>query len=235
MTGTLTFKRYPGRFMLIGKDGDASVAIYGATGRSPSSLARKFINTGNAVYMTASDATVAIQGNPDLLEYPALQVFENGIVIANGNHINRIENLAARDARQQLSYALSEEAYEPDEYRTPRITGCIVEYGGKVEGALHIVRSASDGIDHSSWSVDLQEGNAHFISTYIGDDVVPTPSFKGDPIAMKMSFGSASKASRAVFDALSPQEGEADYRVGVIAAYWKHGSEPDISVVNRLS
>ena len=41
--------RYPGRFLALGMDGNAYVALYGATGRSPSSLARRYVHEGNAI------------------------------------------------------------------------------------------------------------------------------------------------------------------------------------------
>lgn len=225
---------YPGRFIIVGRDAGESVVIYGATGRSPSSLARKFVQNGNGIFMGGVDDTVK-QGNPELLEYPAVQLFEKGIVVANGTHIARITELQSRDARQQLSYALADEAYEPDEYRTPRITGCIIESGTGVDGALHIVRSAPDGIDHSSWSVSFEEGKGFYVGTYIGEDVKPTPAFAGDPLTVDLKFGSPEGAAQAVFDAFAPKEGALDYRVGVIAVYKKHGAEPEIAIVNRIS
>lgn len=232
-TGPFLF-RYPGRFIVIGKDAGSSVVIYGATGRSPASLARRFIQKENEIFMTAADETVSREGNPALLEYPAVRIFQNGIVVANGTQIQHITELQSRDARAQLSYAMNEEAYEPDEYRTPRITGCIVETETRVQGALHIVRSASDGIDRSSWNVQFEEGMGSYIGTYIGSDVKPTPSFDGTPLSIPLSFGSAESAARTFFDAFEPPEGEMDYRVGVIAVYKKLGSLPEIAIINRL-
>ncbi|MFA5876980.1 MAG: IMP cyclohydrolase [Candidatus Paceibacterota bacterium] len=225
---------YPGRFMIIGKDAGAYVAVYGATGRSPSSLARRFVQKGNGIFMGGVDETVK-QGNQELLEYPAVQILDNGIVVANGTHIKHITELQSRDARQQLSYALTEEAYEPDEYRTPRITGCIIESSKGVDGALHIVRSASDGIDHASWSLSFEEGVGSYIGTYIGDDVKPTPSFAGDPISVPLTFGSAKNAAKGIFDLYAPKVGQLDYRVGVIAIYKKLGEQAEIAIVNRIS
>ena len=231
--------RYPGRFIVIGQDGVSSVAIYGATGRSPSSLARRFVRRDSEIYMTAIDATVAREGNAELLEYPAVKVFKNGVVVANGRQIENITELQSRDAKKQLNYALSEEAYEPDEYLTPRITGCIVEIseigGVRVDGGLHIARSAHNGIDRSSWTVPFESGAGLFISTYGGDDVKPTPSFSGDPRPVGLSFGSAQKAAESVFASFAPPGGETDYRVGVIAIYKRLGQEPEIAIVNLIS
>jgi IMP cyclohydrolase len=219
--------------MAIGKDDKSLVVIYGATGRSSSSLARRFVENGNEVFMTAIDDTVEKKGNVTLLEYPAVRMFENGIVVANGRHINDISNLESRDARQQLSYALSEEAYEPDDNRTPRITGCVVESRGSLDAALHIVRTATDGIDHASWTVPLTSYTGLFISTYGGHDVNPAPSFKGDPLPIRMSFGSAESAAEAVYASLTPPQGEPDYRVGVCAIYKRIGEPGELAIVNR--
>ncbi|TSD06177.1 MAG: IMP cyclohydrolase [Parcubacteria group bacterium Greene0714_7] len=226
--------RYPGRFLIIGKDADSYVVVYGATGRSPSSLARRFVQKGNGIFMGGIDDTVK-QGNQDLLEYPAVRIFDNGIVVANGKHIEQITELQSRDARQQLSYALAEEAYEPDEYRTPRITGCIIESSKGMDGALHIVRSASDGIDHASWSVSFESGKGEYVGTYIGEDVKPTPSFAGVPLSVPLQFGSAKSTAQAIFDSYTPPQGGIDYRVGVIAVYKKLGEQAEIAIVNRIS
>jgi IMP cyclohydrolase len=224
--------RYPGRFIILGKDGEAYVAIYGATGRSPSSLARRFVQEEGEVFMTAVDDTVSKEKNPELFTYPALKLFENGLAVANGRQIEHIPGIDAREARKQLSFALSEEAYEPDENNTPRVTGLLAERGDTVEGALHIARFAPDGIDRSSWEVPFESGKGLFISTYRGDDARPAPSFQGDPLPLALSYGSAQKAAQGVFDSLAPRAGEADYRVGVVAAYLSPRNS-EIAIVNK--
>lgn len=229
----LKTKRYPGRFLAVGVDGDAYVLLYGATGRSPSSLARRFVQKDNAVFMGGVDATVAREGNPELLEYPAVKLFSNGAVVANGRQIENVSGVESREARKQLSYAMSEEAYEPDEYYTPRITGLISFASGSADAAIHIARFAPDGIDRSSWTVPLESGAGLYISTYVGADVKPTPSFSGDPLPVSFSFGDAKQAAQTVFDSLKPPKGEMDYRVGCVALYLKEGSS-NISIVNKL-
>jgi photosystem II stability/assembly factor-like uncharacterized protein/IMP cyclohydrolase len=186
----------------------------------------------DAVFMGGVDDTVN-QGNPELLEYPALRLFENGAVVANGRQIENITSLENREAKKQLSYAMSEEAYEPDEYKTPRITGCIVKTSSGMDAAIHIARYAVDGIDRSSWAVPLVSGEGRYISTYGGADVKPTPSFSGEPLAVSLNFGDAKTAAKACFDALAPSQGDADYRVGTIALYIKDGYS-NIAIVNKL-
>ncbi len=234
MKDPLSF-RYPGRFIAVGSSasGEAAVVVYGATGRSPSSLARRFVRDGDGIYMGGIDDTVG-SGNRELLEYPAVRLFPNGVLVANGRHIERIDRLESRDARKQLSYALSEEAYEPDEYRTPRITGCVVESGGTPDAALHIVRSAPDGIDRSSWSVSLEPGKGMYVGTYAGGDVKPTPSFSGGPLSIEFPFKNAREAAEGFFASYAPKAGEADYRVGVVAVFKIFGGGSEVAIVNRL-
>lgn len=232
MIELLKGKRYPGRFIALGMDNGAYVALYGATGRSPSSLARRFYEEDGGVYMGGIDDTVNTHHTPELLEYPAVRFFPNGVVVANGRQIEHITSIENRDARKQLSYALSEEAYEPDEYNTPRITG-LISFASRIpEMALHIARIAPDGIDRSSWSVVSEDGKGMFISTYGGEDVKPTPSFSGDPLPVQLNFGDEKTAVRAVFDALTPPKGEMDYRVSCIAVYIKNG-ETKTAIVNN--
>jgi IMP cyclohydrolase len=184
--------------------------------------------------MAAADDTVSREKNPELFEYPALRLFENGLAVANGTQIEHLTRLETRDAKKQLSYALSEEAYEPDEYKTPRITGIIVDSGSKIEAALHIARYAVDGIDRSSWHIPLVPGEGRFISTYGGEDARPASSFAGEPVPLKLTFGSAEEAAREIFDAFAPPSGAADYRVGVVAAYLYSDKAPEIAIVNRI-
>jgi len=230
--------RYPGRFIIVGQDAGSGVLIYGATGRSPSSLARRFVEQGDGIYMTGVDATVRIQGNPDLLEYPAVKFFSNGVVAANGNHIDRIESLGVLGgALETLSLAFGEEVtYEPDEYKTPRITGCILEnekYG--LDMALNLVRSDIENDPHRSyWRVAGENGQGSYIATYEGNDVRPTPPFSTDPIRVVIDFGSAEKAVHEAYSYLAPKEDEPDYRVGIIAVYKKKDLEPNVAIINKL-
>ena len=212
--------------------------IYGATGRSASSLARRFVEQGDGIYMAAVDATVAIQGNPELLEYPAVKFFGNGILAANGKHIELVESPDAfGTARDTFARSFDGKvASEPDEYRTPRITGSIVEVADGYDAALHVVRSG-EGNDPrvSYWSVPLEEGKGSFISTYTGEDARPTPSFTSKPLPLPLHFGSAEAAARAVYEALAPRKGRSDYRIGVVVVYKARGKEPVFSIINTIA
>lgn len=227
--------RYPGRFIIIGHDGDSAVAIYGATGRSPSSLARKFTQRGNEIFMAGIDDTVSKEGNPELLEYPAVRIFQSGMVVANGRQIEHVTALLGGETQKQIDSFLHTETYEPDEYSTPRITGLVSETdAGVFDEALHIVRRHVSDVDRSSWTLTPEEHSGFFISTYEGEDTKPTPSFSGDPRAVVLNFGSANIAVTAVYDRLAPPAGKVDYRVGVIALYKKLGQPVEVAIMNRV-
>lgn len=238
MKKLFTSLRYPGRFIIVGKDGGAAVAIFGATGRSPSSLARRFVEQGDGIYMAGVDATVRIQGNPDLLEYPAIKFFGNGVVAANGNHIDLITSLDnVPGAQEALSLSFGDEVtYEPDEYKTPRITGCVLETKDGLDAALHLVRSSASSADPCSryWRVPIEDGYGSYIATYVGEDVRPTPSFSSEPIRVTLGFGFAEKAAEAAYSYLAPKGSDSDYRVGVVAVYKKRGEEPHFAIMNRF-
>ncbi|TAJ14694.1 hypothetical protein EPO56_01815 [Patescibacteria group bacterium] len=233
MNNPLT-QRYPGRFIIIGNDSGKSVVVYGATGRSPSSLARRFVQKGNEIFMQASDDTVLKEGNVELLEYPAVRIFENGIVVANGRQINNINSLHGEVLETQLTSLLQEETYEPDAYKTPRITGAIVENGEAVHGALHIARSNHEDVERFVWNVSRESNTGSFISTYGGADVIPTPSFEGNPVLVTLQYGSAKACAEALYENFAPKEGESDYRVGILAIYREFGQAPEIAMMNRI-
>jgi IMP cyclohydrolase len=229
-------KPYPGRFIILGKDAGSAVTLYGATGRSPSSLRRRFVEQGDGVYMTAVDATVTLEGVPELLEYPAVRVFDNGIVASNGNHIEHIESLeGSKGALDILSGVLGDVTYEPDEYKTPRITGCVIEGKNGLDAALHIARSSFPDVERDYFRVPLTDGMGSYIATYAGEDIRPTPSFAGGPLSFPLGFGSAQDAAKSLYDALAPSASRGDYRIGVLAAYKKPGVEAELALINRFS
>lgn len=223
--------RYPGRFILLGKDGDDFVAIYGVTGRSASSLARRYIRKGNEILAIQTEEG----GNAELLTYPAFYFLRNGIVVANGRQIQNISVLNKLTAKEQLSTDLVNEEYEPDDNKTPRITGCYIENNSDTTAGLHIVHSINGASERETWDIPLVSGKGSFISTYAGEDTKIAPSFEGEPVTVNLSFGSCDKAAQAIFDLFAPKNGEADYRVSVIACYKKLGEEPRVSILNKLN
>lgn len=222
--------RYPGRFIILGKDGDDFAAIYGVTGRSVSSLARRYVQKNNEIC-----AVQTVEGgNTELLTYPAFRFFNNGISVANGRQIQNISPFIESTAKEQLLHDLANEEYEPDDNKTPRITGCYIENESGATAGLHIVRSINGKSERSAWDIPLVSGKASYISTYSGIDTKIAPSFIGEPLSVDMSLGTPEKAARAVFDLLSPQDGQSDYRISVIACYKKSGESSRVSILNKL-
>jgi IMP cyclohydrolase len=201
--------RYPGRFIVVGKMRGAVIGIYGAMGRSPSSLARAYImDEHKDVRAVGTDRVVLNEGNPQLLEYRSLRWLDNGFVIANG---------------RQIEGGWESCDPEPDEYHTSRITAVV---GSTVE--FFISRMTLVGVERKRWPLALEDGVGHFISTYAGADVRPTPSFVGDPVRVSLDFGSPGVAAMAVFDALTPE-----YRVGVVSVAYD-GQAREVAICNKL-
>ncbi|MBW3018076.1 IMP cyclohydrolase, partial [Candidatus Woesearchaeota archaeon] len=79
---------YPGRFIILGQDvsGEQGVVVYGVTGRSVSSQARKFVfNEEHEVLRTdVTDKEQLEKGSPALLIYPAIARKGSFVVVSNG-------------------------------------------------------------------------------------------------------------------------------------------------------
>jgi IMP cyclohydrolase len=223
--------RYPGRFIILGKDNDYFVAIYAAMGRNISSLNRKYTQSGyNVIAEQLGEG-----GDEELLNYTAFRVIDNSIIIANGRQGDMINPLLYTDAQEQLDSDLSTINPEPDKYDTPRITGYYTEHNDSSYAGLHIVRQVNGSIQRQSWDIPLITGQGKYIATYSGEDIRPTPSFEGDPIDILCNFGSAENAVETIFNLLKSQHSDfPDYRVSVIAYYKKFGEIPIISIKNKI-
>lgn len=226
--------RYPGRFIILGKDGEDMVAIYGVTGRSPSSQARKYEERGNEIVVVPTDIDTLNTGNSSLLVYPAYHFWDNGLVVANGNQILKVEKLN-ENLKNQLDKDLADEKYEPDSNKTPRITGAIFEDKNGAVAVLHISRSNGDDSVNSSWNIPLVSGQGHYIATYKGQDGSPTPSFEGDPLEVALNFGSPEIAAKNIFEMIAPPDSEPDYRISVMACYKKMGEKHRTHIVNKIN
>ncbi|HET8575179.1 MAG TPA: IMP cyclohydrolase [Candidatus Paceibacterota bacterium] len=222
--------RYPGRFIVLGEDGEYFVAIYGAMGRNSSSLRRKYEKENGGIKATQLESG----GDAELLNYQAVRFLEKGIIVANGCQGDYVKAFTKNTAQEQLLDDLQNELPEPDKYNTPRITAAYFEKPSEVSAALHIVRQNQGVVERKAWRVELVSGKGMYISTYAGDDVRPAPSFLGDPLLVDISFGSADIAARSIFDLLTPPAGGEDYRVGVIACYKKFGEEAKCSILNCM-
>lgn len=230
---------YPGRFIIIGRDqsGDHNVVVYGITGRSPSSQARKleFDRKEEAVLVKPTDEETLKKGNPDLLIYPALIYEDDNVFVSNGKQTS---SMAECHGAQILSLAAlyfglcKSWTYEPDApNHTPRISGCCT----KDSAALNIIKRAEDGSGiYHLFEIPLIAGKGKLIATYTGENVNPLPSFRGEPLDVEIAGESPEKVARDVYDALTPKDLAKDYRVAVVASFQNIGTlNINGTIVNR--
>jgi IMP cyclohydrolase len=230
---------YPGRFIILGVDDryENEVAVYGITGRSESSRARKLVvdEAGSTILVRPTSEDALKKGNPDLLIYPAVN-FESALLVSNGaqtvnmkRHSNRLGNPMELLVTSMLSWD-----YEPDApNHTPRISGAI----SLEAAALSIVRRAEPlaGVaslpDHnfkkgrdilverSYFEVPLFAGQGKMISTYSGENKNPLPSFQGSPLDVLLVSETAGQVAEDVYLSLAPKDGRDDYRVAVAVVF----------------
>ena len=232
----LASMRYPGRLIMIGMDPDAhELVVYAVTGRSPSSQARKIAHENSGLWIKPTDEEVLRQGQVDLLIYPAV-IFHNGIIVSNGKQTIAVKEgfSNAYGAAGLLAHTLREWEYEPDQPTyTPRVSGCVLS-GGRA--ALSIIKRGSRGLaERSFYEVPLEAGRGKMVATYQGENRNPLPAFSGEPRDVVIEGKSTEEVVEAVYEALKPPAGEADFRVAVAAvkAVNLDANQYEIAVINR--
>lgn len=227
---------YPGRFIIIGRDitGGNYVVVYGITGRSKPSQARRLNFVGDGVYVEPTDEEALKKGNPELLIYPAIGFKPGGIVVSNGRQTIAIEEKfdASIDPKEILEKALSDWEYEPDEPNyTPRISGCVTG----ISAALSIIKRAEEGIaERLYFDVSLNSGKGKLIATYTGANVNPLPSFQGAPLDVELKGDDAEKTAELVYEALAPKITGNDFRVSVASLYCNPSTGTrKVEIINR--
>ena len=255
---------YPGRFIIIGRDpsGTNNVIVYGLTGRSPPSQARRFVEDKErgVIRTDVTDKEQLEEGSPALLIYPAIVAVGEGIAVSNGAQTNLIytamKNLydPAPEQSKPKSIALLAKtfaessfvydpklgwidltSFEPDPpNNTPRISGCIL----RDNAAVHIVTMGKDGKSSKNYfSVQPANGQGKLIATYNGINVKPLPSFEGDLLEVKIETENPNDTARAVYEALAPKctsDPRKDYRVGVVVVYSNIRTlERQVAMINR--
>ena len=229
---------YPGRFIILGHDqsGARNVAVYGITGRSLSSRARKLELRAEAIWTVPTDEDTLKKGHPELLIYPAV-IISGGIAVSNGKQTADIkENMRGMNKPALvLDHALAKWDYEPDPpIYTPRISGCVLPgYGA----ALGIIVRGNDGSSKKNTSeVPLIPGRGKLIATYGGENKDPVPSFRTAPLDIEIREKTAKDMAEAVFAALEPRTGKKDFRVAVASVFLDdlgpHSSE--FFIINRV-
>lgn len=179
----LNAQRYHGRGILIGKsaDGKKAVTAYFIMGRSVNSRNRIFVPEGENLRTKAFDESKMV--DPHLIIYYPVRVLGDKTIVTNGDQTDTIFDLMS----QQMTFeqALRTREFEDDAPNfTPRISGIIHRFRGKMNFAMSILKSA-EGDDRScerftyAYSAPLP-GRAKFIHTYAGDGD-PLLSFEGEP------------------------------------------------------
>lgn len=213
---------YPGRFIILGQaeEKEITVAIYGITGRSPSSQARKMELDGDTIWVRPTDKTILKKGNVDLLIYPSVFCLSQGIAISNGKQtVDIMACLSQGDrAAEILAFALKNWDYEPDgPTYTPRISGCLLP---NRSAALSLIKRAADGSSlRNIYEFSPVPGKGKMIMTYAGDNVDPLPPFAGEPWDVSLTGASPCDVSEAVYQALSRHENSKDFRVAVACVF----------------
>lgn len=250
---------YLGRFIAIGTDENANdVVVYGLTGRSPSSQARRLVLENDVVRTEPTDPETLAKGNPELLVYNCIDASDRrAVIVSNGRQTSKIKSAIGYTSGMDRSISLMAQVmsiphdgegidvtiFEPDEPNyTPRITGMI---GADGSIALGIVRNLSGQAIRSFHEVPRHPGIGvgRFIATYAGYNVKPgeqIPSFEGEPIPVQMPSGNAEDIANAVYEALGPKSEQigvlspgADFRVGVAVAVINPMQERTYHIINR--
>ncbi|MEK6824927.1 MAG: IMP cyclohydrolase [Nanoarchaeota archaeon] len=246
---------YPGRFIALGlTQNGMPVAVYGITGRSPPSQARRLVERQNihpllpeinVIMVEPTDEKLLAQGDRSLLIYPAMMfgdtvleegmLIERSISVSNGAQTNEVHfTSGARDPIAALLQAHRQWKYESDPNYTPRISGKIVRLSGAdCQAALGIIKRTPEGtVDRHYFEVPLTPGRGRFISTYSGENQNPLPSFRGEPLSVEIRGVSPEVIARELYDALEGID-DNDFRVSVVAAILLPDGSYQSAIVNR--
>ena len=173
---------YVGRGIVIGKseDGKSACIAYFIMGRSENSRNRVFVEQGDEVIIHPFDAEKA--GDPTLIIYSPIRVYENKIIVTNGNQTDTIyEHLQQGKCFRR---ALSTREFEPDAPNfTPRISGMLTLEDGDFTYQMSILKAADDegtACNRFTFDYSALKGIGHFIHTYKHDGN-PIPTFEGEP------------------------------------------------------
>ena len=179
---------YPGRGIIVGKtpDGEKAAAAYFIMGRSENSRNRVFKEEGENVTIYPFDESKV--EDPSLIIYSPIRVFENKLIITNGDQTDTIYNFF--DNGSSFEAALETRCFEPDKPNyTPRISAVLEFEKGSFTYKMSILKSADEkGEDCNRFCFDYApvNGLGHFIHTYMHDGN-PLPSFEGEPEPIQIS------------------------------------------------
>lgn len=213
--GKLADMEYPGRCILLKSGSGRGIAVYGITGRSSSSQARKFVKDMDRICVKPTDEETLKQGNADLLIYDNMIWNKDVLAVSNGKQTNTIfDEVKANLTRpyDSLMKALKKWDYEddPPSY-TPRIFGVLVKGGAW----LGMVSKYEDGgVLRSGFPVDGGMG----ITTYEGANKDPLPAYTSRPFPVKLE-GNAHEIAKEVWEGITKE-----FRVSVGVLVRKMGT-----------
>ena len=173
---------YVGRGIVIGKteDGTKAAIAYFIMGRSENSRNRIFVEDGEEVIIHPFDASKV--EDPSLIIYSPIRVFENNLIVTNGDQTDTIYDFVKEG--KSFSDSLETREFEPDAPNfTPRISGMLTFDEGDFTYQMSILKSADpegSACNRFTFSYSALSGLGHFIHTYQHDGN-PIPTFCGEP------------------------------------------------------
>ncbi len=196
---------YPGRGIIIGKskDGKKAVTAYFIMGRSENSRNRIFVEEGDEVIIHPFDAEKA--GDPSLIIYSPIRVYENNLIVTNGNQTDTVYDGLKNGMTFEESLRTRE--FEPDAPNlTPRISGMLTFDEGDFTYKMSILKSAdAEGTACNRYTFEYNSlpGVGNFIHTYVTDGN-PIPTFMGEPERVSIE-GDIDEFTETIWNALNEQ------------------------------
>ena len=173
---------YVGRGIVIGKtaNGKCACSAYFIMGRSANSRNRIFTEKDGVLYTEPYD--VSKVQDPSLIIYAAQRIYENKLILTNGNQTDTIyEGLKNNKC---FKCSLESREFEPDAPNfTPRISGMLTFENKDFTYEMSILKSADEkgsACNRYTFSYAALPGLGHFLHTYVGDGN-PLPTFQGEP------------------------------------------------------
>lgn len=230
---------YFGRLLAVGltRSEDKIFLIYGLTGRSRASQARRLVRREEGIFTEPLEKASLTAQQRDLLIYPAI-LFGKGIVASNGQQtweiLKRLSS-GMDDPEIILKDALINWTYEPDSPTfTPRISACVLP-GGRL--AMALIRRGENGQSiHEYYSLPLNPGEGYLLATYSGHNLNPPPPFSGPPLNFVMTKVGAREILDEFYEALAPQKGKEDWRVAgvVVTSRLARLDLLEVEIINRF-
>ncbi|MEK6801028.1 MAG: IMP cyclohydrolase [Nanoarchaeota archaeon] len=235
----LASMEYPGRFIAMGmNEAGFPTVVYGITGRSPSSQARRLVEKDNTISVEPTDIDLVNQGDPSLLIYPAIIIDNLGVGVSNGAQTPFIRLIRSSEAglayipAAALISAHRNWEHEPDAPNfTPRISGYMPTFSG--DPALAIIKRSVEGVsERHCFEVPMLPGIGRLISTYTGVNQDPLPSFSGSPLPIRIVGNSTEDIAQRFYSALERTDGK-DFRVSVAAVSAGREYQYTKTIINR--